>query len=126
MLTASEDSDCIFHALQAGASGYLLKQSNPKAILQAIREISEGGAPMTGQVARRVVESFRKPSGLAKLPNLSGREREILENLAQGYATKEVAQRLCISVNTIRTHLQHIYEKLRVRSRTEAVVKYLR
>ena len=124
MLTASEDGDRIFQALQAGASGYLVKQSDPGTILQAIREIGEGGAPMTRQVARRVVESFRKSS--PKLPNLSKREREILDSLAQGYATKEVAHQLSISVNTIRTHLQHIYEKLQVRSRTEAVVKYLR
>ena len=115
----------IFQALQAGASGYLLKRSDPDDILSAIREIKEGGAPMTSQIARKVVESFRKPAAVPRVEELSEREQEILELLAKGYVTKEIAGKLSVSVNTIRTHLQHIYDKLHVRSRTEAVIKYL-
>ncbi len=125
MVTVYEDSERIFQALQAGASGYLLKRSDPDDILRAIKDIKEGGAPMTSQIARKVVESFRKSTSAPKVEELSERESEILDLLAKGYATKEIADKLSVSVNTIRTHLQHIYEKLHVRSRTEAVIKYL-
>jgi len=126
MLTVYEDNDRIFGALQAGASGYLLKRADPADILHAIQEVKQGGAPMSSQIARRVVQSFRsEPRDAAKVDKLSAREEEILEHLSKGYSTKEIAVRLSVSTNTVRTHLQHIYDKLHVRSRTEAVVKFL-
>jgi DNA-binding NarL/FixJ family response regulator len=127
MLSVYEDNEVIFKALQAGASGYLLKRTPPAELLQAIAEVLRGGAPMTGEVARRVVESFRAPAhpGVADV-ELSRREQEILDLLTQGYENKEICERLFIGIETVRTHLKHIYEKLHVRSRTEAVAKYLR
>jgi DNA-binding NarL/FixJ family response regulator len=126
MLTVYEDNEVIFKALQAGASGYLLKRTPPAELLQAIAEVMRGGAPMTSEVARRVVESFRLPAhpDVADV-ELSRREQEILELLTQGYVNKEIGERLSIGIETVQTHLKHIYEKLHVRSRTEAVAKYL-
>jgi DNA-binding NarL/FixJ family response regulator len=127
ILTVYEDNERIFGALKAGASGYLLKRADPADILRAIQDVKEGGAPMSNQIARRVVQSFREdPADAARIEGLSQREEEILKNLSEGYSTKEIAERLSVSVNTVRTHLQHIYEKLHVRSRTEAVAKFLR
>jgi DNA-binding NarL/FixJ family response regulator len=126
ILTVYEDNERIFGALKAGASGYLLKRADPAEILHAIQEVKEGGAPMSSQIARRVVHSFREvPRAAHKVEQLSEREEEILQHLSKGYSTKEIADRLSVSVNTIRSHLQHIYSKLHVRSRTEAVVKFL-
>jgi DNA-binding NarL/FixJ family response regulator len=127
ILTVYEDNERVFGALKAGASGYLLKRSDPADILHAIQEVKQGGAPMSSQIARRVVQSFRETAnGTLKDQKLSQREEEILQHLSKGYSTKEIADRLSVSVNTVRTHLQHIYEKLHVRSRTEAVVKFLK
>jgi DNA-binding NarL/FixJ family response regulator len=126
ILTVYEDNDRVFGALKAGASGYLLKRADPADILRSIHEVKQGGAPMSSQVARLVVRSFREPANNAlKDEKLSQREEEILQQLSKGYSTKEIADHLSVSVNTVRTHLQHIYEKLHVRSRTEAVVKFL-
>jgi DNA-binding NarL/FixJ family response regulator len=125
MLTVYEDTERIFKALKAGASGYLLKRSDPQAILDAIVEVRNGGAPMTGHIARMVVQSFRTTGSEPVTAALSERETEILELASRGFATKEIAARLSISVPTVNTHLQHIYQKLHVRSRTEAVIKYL-
>lgn len=126
ILTVYEDNERIFGALKAGAGGYLLKRADPADILRAIQEVKQGGAPMSSQIARRVVQSFRETaSDHPKVEALSQREEEILQHLSKGYSTKEIADRLSVSVNTVRTHLQHIYEKLHVRSRTEAVVKFL-
>jgi DNA-binding NarL/FixJ family response regulator len=126
ILTVYEDSERVFGALKAGASGYLLKRADPADILRAIQEVKQGGAPMSSQIARRVVQSFREETqDPPKVEKLSQREEEILQQLAKGYSTKEIADRTSVSVNTVRTHLQHIYEKLHVRSRTEAVLKYL-
>lgn len=126
ILTVYEDSDQIFEALKAGACGYLLKRATPPEIVEAIREVQNGGAPMTPEIARRVVVSFRHAEPApAKPENLTPREEEILQLLAKGYVTKEIAAQLRISFDTVRTHLRHIYEKLHVRSRTEAVIKYL-
>jgi DNA-binding NarL/FixJ family response regulator len=126
ILTVYEDNERIFGALKAGASGYLLKRADPADILRAIQEVKQGGAPMSSQIARRVVHSFRaEPASAPKVEELSQREEEILQQLSKGYSTKEIADRLSVSVNTVRTHLQHIYHKLHVRSRTEAVVKFL-
>jgi DNA-binding NarL/FixJ family response regulator len=126
ILTVYEDNERIFGALKAGAGGYLLKRADPADILRAIQDVKQGGAPMSNQIARRVVQSFREnDGGASKVEGLSQREEEILQNLSKGYSTKEIADRLSVSVNTVRTHLQHIYEKLHVRSRTEAVAKFL-
>jgi DNA-binding NarL/FixJ family response regulator len=127
ILTVYEDNDRIFGALKAGACGYLLKRADPTDILDAIHEVKQGGSPMSSQIARRVVQSFMETApDLSKDASLSQREEEILQLLAKGYSTKEIADNSSISVNTVRTHLQHIYEKLHVRSRTEAVLKFLK
>jgi DNA-binding NarL/FixJ family response regulator len=126
ILTVYEDNERIFGALKAGAGGYLLKRADPADILRAIQDVKQGGAPMSNQIARRVVQSFREKSGQSsKLEGLSQREEETLRYLSRGYSTKEIADRMSVSVNTVRTHLQHIYEKLHVRSSTAAVAKFL-
>lgn len=127
MLTVYEDSDSLFNSLRAGASGYLLKRTASARLLEAVRDVFDGGAPMSPQLARRVVQFFSKPAeqdaGLAKL---TPAEREFLEQLAKGYAYKEIADRMKISIDTVRSYVRTVYEKLHVHSRTEAVVKYLR
>ena len=126
MLTVYEDNDRIFKALQAGACGYLLKRTRPEQLIQAIRDVQQGGAPMTSEIARRVVEAFQKPPPAAeKRVELSRREREVLEWVSRGYGNKEVADQLSITLETVRHHLKQVYEKLHVHSRTEAVLKYL-
>jgi len=120
-----EDGESIFRALQAGACGYLLKRSEPERVLTAIKEAQEGGAPMSSQIARRVVFSFRAPAPNAETATLTEREAELLSLLSNGFANKEIADQMNISVPTVRTHLRHIYEKLHVRSRTKAIVKTL-
>lgn len=125
MLTVYEDADLIFRSLQAGATGYLLKRSVPDDLLAAIRDLHAGGAPMSPLIARKVVESFTPRVAPGPPMNLSPREREIVEALSQGDSYKEIADRLGISITTVRTHLQRIYEKLQVNNRTEAVVRFL-
>jgi DNA-binding NarL/FixJ family response regulator len=126
ILTVYEDNERIFGALKAGASGYLLKRASPREILSAIQDIKLGGAPMSSQIARRVIESFHETSPApSKDSKLSAREEAILEDLSKGYRVKEIASRQSVSKETVHTHLQHIYEKLHVHSRTEAVLKYL-
>jgi DNA-binding NarL/FixJ family response regulator len=125
MVTVYRDYDKIFQAMKAGACGYLLKRSSSEEIIRAIAEVRAGGAPMSGEIARRVVESFRQsPPADREEDNLSRREQEILDLLCQGHSNKEIAERLSVGVETIRTHLKRIYEKLHVRSRTEAALKY--
>ncbi|HTX18193.1 MAG TPA: response regulator transcription factor [Bacteroidota bacterium] len=127
MLTAFEDDEKIFQSLVAGASGYLLKKTPPAKLLEAIEELHHGGSPMSSQIARKVVETFQWGRSSAKeTVDLTEREHEILSHLAKGYRYKEIADALFISVETVRTHLRNIYEKLHVRSRTEAVLKYLK
>ncbi|HEY2084409.1 MAG TPA: response regulator transcription factor [Verrucomicrobiae bacterium] len=127
MLTVYEDSEQIFRALAAGASGYLLKRLSPTRLLQAIREVYAGGSPMSNSIARKVVASFQKAKTTnEKQPHLSPREQAVLDCLAKGLTYKQIADQLEISIDTIRTHLRRIYEKLHVQSRTEAVAKYLR
>jgi DNA-binding NarL/FixJ family response regulator len=125
MLTVYDDSERIYEALRAGASGYLLKRAVATEILRAIQDVKEGGAPMSSQVARKVVASFRE-AAKANTENatLSERETELLAQLAKGYSNKEISERMCISLSTVRTHLRHIYEKLHVRSRAEAIVRF--
>lgn len=126
MMTAYEDSEQIFNSLQAGATGYLLKRSRPDDILNAIRDVVQGGSPMSPQIARKVVQFFHKRQGTTgELEQLTKRETEILSQLAKGSLYKEIADEMKISLDTVRTHVQHIYGKLQVHSRTEAVVKYL-
>jgi DNA-binding NarL/FixJ family response regulator len=126
MLTVYEDTDQIFKALAAGASGYLLKRSSPTKLLQAIREVHAGGSPMTSSIARKVVASFQKSKQTGqKQTHLSPREEAVLNCLAKGLTYKQIADQLEISIDTIRTYLRRIYEKLHVQSRTEAVAKYL-
>jgi len=127
MLTMYEDNDLIFKSLIAGASGYLLKRTPPAKLLEAIEEVHRGGSPMTGKIARAVVQYFRDMRGsFSEEESLSKRELEILDLLAKGYRYKEIADALGISFDTVRSHLRNIYDKLHVHSRTEAVVKYLR
>jgi DNA-binding NarL/FixJ family response regulator len=127
MLTVYEDTDKIFEALSAGATGYLLKRVSPAKLLQAIRDIHSGGSPMSSSIARKVVASFQKNApAAAKQTHLSPREETVLNCLAKGLTYKQIADQLGISIDTIRTYLRRIYEKLHVQSRTEAVAKYLR
>jgi DNA-binding NarL/FixJ family response regulator len=126
MITVYEDTDQIFASLQAGASGYLLKRAEPEEIVRGIEQLHAGGAPMSAEVARKVVSFFQqRPRDQADLDQLTPRELEILTELSRGYRYKEIADRLKIGIETVRTHVHHIYEKLHVQSRTEAVVKFL-
>lgn len=130
MLTVYEDSERLFESIKAGAGGYLLKRTTSSRLKQAIQELYDGGSPMTPQLARQVVDFI---SGQSKKPNQAGSEleklspaqRRTLDELAQGFAYKEIADHLGISVDGVRNHIRKIYEKLQVHSRTEAVVKYL-
>ena len=125
MITVYRDNDKIFEALRAGASGYLLKRATPKIILDAIMDVHQGGSPMSSEVARKVVEAFQRPVVKAEEQSqLSSREREVLELLSKGLPDKLIADQLAISKRTVRFHLGHIYDKLHVQSRTEAVLKH--
>lgn len=127
MLTVYEDSDSLFASLKAGASGYLLKRTASARLLEAIRDVHDGGSPMTPQLARRVVQFFTKPAATpSSVSELTASEKEFLDQLANGYAYKEIADRMKISIDTVRSYVRTVYEKLHVHSRTEAVVKYLR
>ena len=126
MLTMYEDDDLVFQSLVAGASGYLVKRTAPAELLNAITQVHSGASPMSGKIARTVVEYFHKMAGSAQpAEKLSPREEEILHLLAKGYRYKEIADALSIGFETVRSHLKNIYDKLHVHSRTEAVVKYL-
>lgn len=125
MVTVYEDTERIFKALRAGACGYLLKRCSPEELMFAIREVRQGGAPMSREIARKVISSFQEPLTVAaEVEGLSPREREILELLAEGHPNKTIASRLGLTDGTVRWHLRHVYEKLHVRSRTEAVLKF--
>jgi DNA-binding NarL/FixJ family response regulator len=125
MITVYTDIDTVFKALRAGASGYLLKRSPPERLLEAITEVRQGGAPMTREIARKIVEAFKEPAAESRSAELTRRENEVLELLSQGFANKEIAQMLSLSLDTVRYHLKLIYDKLHVRSRTEAVAKFV-
>lgn len=126
MLTVYEDTENIFEALTAGASGYLLKRTSSPELLAAIHEVQRGGSPMTTHIARKVVQSFQKNAPAQPAENLSEREQQVLDLLAKGLMYKEIADKLQISYETVHTYIRRIYEKLRVRTRTEAVAKFLR
>jgi DNA-binding NarL/FixJ family response regulator len=126
MMTVFEDTDQIFQSLQAGATGYLLKRSRPDEIRDAICDVLRGGSPMSPEIARKVVLFFhRRQPATEGMETLTERENEVLSCLASGCLYKEIADRLNISLDTVRTHLQHIYHKLQVRTRTDAVLKFL-
>ena len=127
MLTVFEDTDQIFRALAAGASGYLLKRSPPRELLEAIHEVCAGGSPMSTPIARKVVQSFKTlPARGGESAELSERECAVLDGLAAGLAYKQIAGQLGISIHTVRNYIRRIYEKLHVCSRTEAVAKFLK
>ncbi len=127
MLTVYEDSDKIFNSLVAGASGYLLKRTPQTEILDAIADVHRGNSPMTGHIARKVVQYFNQRGDVGpEMEKLSNREREVLDHLSRGVPYKEIAYVLSVSIDTIRAHIKGIYGKLHVHSRGEAVAKYLR
>jgi len=121
MCTVFKDDDSVFNALKAGATGYLLKNEEPNKIIDAIHELHAGGSPMTPQIARRVLESFKRPSVNEAIHLLTKRETEMLGFLSKGLRYKEIADKLFISTETVRKHINNIYQKLHVQSRIEAV-----
>jgi DNA-binding NarL/FixJ family response regulator len=126
IVTVYTDADRVFEALKAGASGYLLKSTPPAGFLEAIKDVTHGRSPMTGEIARLVIESFRQPApATPEDAGLTEREEECLRLLARGASSKEIAQRMGVSVSTVHFHLKGIYRKLHVRSRTEATLRYL-
>jgi DNA-binding NarL/FixJ family response regulator len=123
MLTTYDEGDLIFDSLRAGANGYLLKNMPLEEIVQAVQQVHAGGAPMSLQVARKVINHFHKVKPASELEQLTVRELEILRLLAKGHMYKEIADHLAISMSTVRTHISAVYEKLHVHSRTEAAMK---
>jgi DNA-binding NarL/FixJ family response regulator len=126
MFTVFDDDEKIFDAIRAGASGYLLKKTPPAEIIEAIRDLYRGGAPMTSSIARRVIQSFQaSPSTTVEDFQLTVRENEILYSLVDGLSYKKIADKYCVSISTIRTHICNIYHKLHVNSKAEAVARVL-
>ncbi len=127
MLTVYQNTEHIFNALAAGATGYMLKQTPPAELLEAIKEVFAGGSPMSSHIARKIVQSFQQPAPApgTEAATLSPREAQVLELLAKGFLYKEIADEMKVSYATVHTHIRHVYEKLHVRSRTEAVAKHL-
>lgn len=124
ILTVYDNTDTIFSALQAGATSYLLKSTPPEKVVEAIQEVQAGGSPISSQIARKVIESFAKGKSVNKyFQELTRREQEILERLSMGFRYKEIADQLFVSIDTVRTHIRNIYEKLQVNSRAEALRK---
>jgi DNA-binding NarL/FixJ family response regulator len=122
--TVQDDDDSLFKALCAGATGYLLKDASPARVAAAVKELHAGGSPMSAAIARRVIASFQRPKPKSKeLDRLTERERQVLEQLAEGYRYKEIADRLFLSIDTVRTHVRNLYDKLHVSSRTDALNK---
>jgi len=127
MLTVYQKTEHIFNALAAGATGYMLKQTPPAELLLAIKEVHGGGSPMSSHIARKIVQSFQHSAPASpEAESLSPREAEVLDLLAKGFLYKEIADQMKVSYATVHTHIRHIYEKLHVRSRTEAVAMHLR
>jgi len=125
MSTIYEDDESIFDSLKAGASGYLLKKTAPVKILESILEVYNGGSPMSGQIARKVIDSFQQKDSIDDSEILTHREKEILKSLAKGLRYKEIALEFNIGIETVRSHARNIYEKLQVQSRTEAINKIM-
>jgi DNA-binding NarL/FixJ family response regulator len=128
MLTVHEDPDFIFNSLAAGAAGYLLKPVRAAQLLAAVKDVYGGGAPMTSNIARKVVQSFKRvhPAARPAGENLSPREVDVLDHLVKGFSYKETAESMGIAYSTVHTHIEHIYHKLQVRSRAQAVARYLK
>jgi DNA-binding NarL/FixJ family response regulator len=128
MLTVHEDPDSIFNSLAAGAAGYLLKPVRAEKLLAAVKDVYTGGAPMTSNIARKVVQSFKRvtPTARPMAENLSPRELDVLNHLVKGFSYKETSDAMGISYSTVHSHIEHIYRKLRVQSRAQAVARYLR
>lgn len=127
MLTVFDDDDRIFQAVRDGASGYLLKHTPPAEIVQAIFDVHKGGSPMTSSVARRVLQFFQQPPKTHPTEQLlSSRELDILQGLMKGYSYKLIADELHISIDTVRSHIRHIYDKMQVNSKTEAILKAMK
>jgi DNA-binding NarL/FixJ family response regulator len=125
MLTIEEDSEKVFESMKAGATGYLVKHVAPQEILEAVAEVHRGGAPMSSHIARKVVTAFRQPTvAVGEEANLTTREEDVLRLLAKGRRSKEIADELGVGIGTVNTHVRHIYEKLHVRSRAEAVARF--
>ena len=125
MLTIEEDSEKVFESMKAGATGYLVKHVSPQEILEAVAEVHRGGAPMSSHIARKVVTAFRQPTVVVgEEAHLSTREEEVLRLLAKGRRSKEIADELGVGIGTVNTHVRHIYEKLHVRYRAEAVARF--
>jgi len=125
MLTIYDDSENIFRALKAGASGYLIKSNSPEVLLQAIRDVSRGGAPFSSHIARKILQYFQlSDRSSAEKEKLSPREKEVIDLLAEGYIYKEISDKLSIGLETVRTHVKNICVKMHVRNRVEAVAKY--
>jgi DNA-binding NarL/FixJ family response regulator len=127
MLTVYEDEDQVFKSLAAGATGYVLKKTPPAELLEAISTLHGGGSPMSDRIARKVVQEFQQMGKSSKeIENLTDREMEVLSYVAKGYPDKAIAEKLFVSSETVRTHVRNIYQKLHVRSRTQAAIKFLR
>lgn len=127
ILTVYEDDDRVFKSLAAGATGYVLKKTPPAELLEAIRNLHAGGSPMSDRIARMVVQEFRQTGKSSKeMENLTDREMEVLSYVAKGYQDKAIAEKLFISSETVRSHVRNMYQKLHVRSRTQAAAKFLR
>lgn len=125
MVTVYEDPDNIFRALRSGASGYVLKRSTPETILGAVREVQRGGVPMSVEIARKVIVYFQGQAlAVKETGKLTPREHEVLELVAQGFSNKEIAERLGVSLDAVLWHLKHVYQKLHVHSRSEAILKF--
>lgn len=124
MCTVQDDDDNLFEALCAGATGYLVKDADPMQVLAAVKDLHAGGSPMSAGIARRVIKALaQQRAPAAEIAQLTERERQVLQELAQGYRYKEIAERLAVSVDTVRTHVRNLYEKLQVSSRTDALNK---
>jgi len=126
IFTIYEDDDHVFEALKFGASGYILKSDSPESILASIRETADGGAPMSREIAKKVLQSFKKDPLSNVINHLTARENELLILLAEGYLNKEIADQLQLSLSTVKNHLQNIYIKLHVQNRSEAIIKYMK
>ncbi len=125
MVTIYEENERIFQALKAGANGYIIKSDSPEQLVEAIRDVSHGGGPMSASIARKVIQHFHATEeSIPQADNLSPREREVLELLGQGFIYKEIADRLKIAVTTVRTYVENICQKMHVRSRLEAIAKH--
>lgn len=123
MFTIYEDSDQVFEAIEYGANGYILKNTSPEKIIDALIDLSEGGSPMTPKIARKVIASFQKKNANKPIEELTHRENEVLQLLSKGFLYKEIAEQLFISISTVKRHISHVYHKLQVQNKAEAIHK---